>query len=341
MVGVDPEIGSSVLRLWLAAGSAALLVAAAVLLLVMRQKPPPGTVLRLGATILGTILVTSMAWALIDYGRGRDYGADRLALETRAEDLSARALAPGSALACLDGLAGETVEAACEKALFRSPATVAAAISYDAARLALLSDMAAYVKGGGTDIDNTLLPLRRALEADRFGFLAQVLAVRDGCTSKDCKAFELLDDPSRVRANLSGDALNHYIERYQTAWAQTPEGPLAQAAHSEPTAAADDATPAGKRKVLVNIDFPSAASIPPISIMNPEPPLPASASRLRKQGAGAQRASRADGSAQQQDPVWTPAPSAPPTGATAAAPAANVTAGAGAPVQLTPLPSRQ
>jgi hypothetical protein len=337
MVSVDPEIGSSVLRLWLAAGSAALLVAAAVLLLALRQKPVPGSVLRLGGAILGTIVVTSMVWAFIDYGGGPDYGADRRALEVRAADLSARALAPDSPLACLDGLAGETVEAACEKSLFRSPATVAAAISYDAARLALLSDMDTYVKDGGTDIADMVLPLRRSLEADRFGFLAQVLAARDGCTSKDCKALELLDDPSRVRANLSGKTLDHYIERYQTAWAQMPEGPLAQAAHAEPTAVAENTTPTEKRKVLVNIDFPSAASIPPISIMNPEPPRPAASasSRARKQ----ESASRADGSAQ-ADPVWTPAPAAPPPAATAAAPAANVAAGPGAPVQLTPPTSR-
>ncbi len=76
-----------------------------------------------------------------------------------------RALAPGSPLACLDGLAGENVEAACEKALFAAPATVAAATSYVAARLALLADMAAYTKRGGGDIDSALLPLRRSLES--------------------------------------------------------------------------------------------------------------------------------------------------------------------------------
>ena len=46
-------------------------------------------------------------------------------------------------------MAGENVEAACEKALFAAPATVAAASSYVAARLTLLSDVVAYIKAGG------------------------------------------------------------------------------------------------------------------------------------------------------------------------------------------------
>ena len=42
----------------------------------------------------------------------------------------ARAIAPGSALSCLDEMAGEAVEAACEKGVFASPEAVAAAVKY-------------------------------------------------------------------------------------------------------------------------------------------------------------------------------------------------------------------
>src|SRR5262249_48388027 len=45
-------------------------------------------------------------------------------------------VAAAPALACLDGLAGESVEAACEKAVFGSPDTAAAAVSYAAAQIA-------------------------------------------------------------------------------------------------------------------------------------------------------------------------------------------------------------
>ena len=42
--------------------------------------------------------------------------------------LMAGSIAPGSALSCLDELAGEAVETACEKAVFASPESVASAV---------------------------------------------------------------------------------------------------------------------------------------------------------------------------------------------------------------------
>jgi hypothetical protein len=179
----------------------------------------------------------------------------------------------------------------------------------------------------------------------------------------------VLGDASRVRANLSGQTLDRYLDRYLTAWAQQPDGPgpVAEAVtQSQPTY--QPSVP-GQRK-MVNIDFPTAASIPAVSIMNPEPgtkPAPAAASaasanpnpqaptasappskKSRKQAANppaqapAPAASPAPAAvAEQPDPVWTPAPPAPPAqaAATAPAPAANfISSGAG---PLTPFGSSQ
>src|SRR5580692_3544349 len=275
MVGVDSEMASSVLRLWIAAGSAAVLVAiCAVAFNGLRTN-----LARTGVVVLGVVVGAAMIWALLGSPVAQDHGADRRALELRAQELNLRTLAPGSALACLDAVAGENVDAACEKALFASAATVAAATSYAVARLEVVSDMAAYVKHGGRDIDGALLPLRHSLETDAYGFLAHALAVRDGCTPQNCKALDVLADASRVRANLNGQTLDRYLDRYLTAWARQPDspGPVADAATpSQPTY--QQGAP-GPHK-MVNIDFPTAASIPPVSIMNPEPgtkPAPASA----------------------------------------------------------------
>jgi hypothetical protein len=362
MVGVDLEAGSSALRFWLAAGSAMLLVAAGVLVLAQLQKKVLSSLVRSGIVVLGVaILATALAWTFLDYSRGRDRDVARQALEMRAEQLNGLALAPGSPLSCLDAMAGESVEAACEKALFATPATVAAAGSYVATELELLSDMVAYMEHGGADIDNVLLPLRRSLETDRFGFLAHVLAVRDGCTIQDCKVLALFRDPGHVRAHLSDAVYDHYLEQYQAAWAQAPAspvapvGPVAEAAHPAEPSATAEAVPPTQRKVLVNIDFPTAASIPPISIMNPEPagrappsaaapasaanPNPSAAAegsprRPRKQLANApgQAAAQSsppapDATQTQEDPVWLPASAQPPVTAapqtaTAAPPAA-------------------
>ena len=56
-----------------------------------------------------------------------------------AHELTARAIMPGSALACLDAMAGEAVESSCEKALFATPEATAAAVSYVGAQLSLLA----------------------------------------------------------------------------------------------------------------------------------------------------------------------------------------------------------
>src|ERR1700730_8492601 len=131
MVGVDSEMASSVLRLWIAAGSTAVLVAiCAVAFTGLRSNAA-----RAGIVALGALVGVAMIWALLGNPIAQDRAADRRTLELRAQELAARTLAPGSPLACLDAVAGENIDAACEKALFASAASVAAATSYSAARL--------------------------------------------------------------------------------------------------------------------------------------------------------------------------------------------------------------
>jgi hypothetical protein len=361
MFGVDPEIGSSALRLWVAAGSAALLVFICALAFDWTRTR---TVARVGVVVLGAVLGATLAWAFLDAASVRDRDAERRALETRVAELTAQSLAPGSPLACLNGLAGDDVEAACEKALFASPATVAGATSYVAARLSLLADIVAYTKRGGGHINSVLLPLRHSLEADRFGFVAHTLVVADRCTSDHCAALALLDNASQVRTNLSGQTLDRYLDRYLAVWAQPPATPVA------------DATPTGMTEQpphkMVNIDFPTAASIPPVSIMNPEPAGPPGAAAVAAATAGdpkahdahdapatARRAQKkpsappppqaaAAAAAPDLDPVWQPHAATPPATASAPtaspppAPAAPVNAGGSpqalGPVQLYPFP---
>ena len=155
------------MRLWVTAGSAAMLVFFCVLTFVQ----PTTRAVRAILVALGA----AITWASFG-GGSSSASAERRALEQRATELAVRTLAPGSPLACLDALAGENVEIACEKDISASRASVATATSYVAARLALLSDITAYTGRGGDAVD-ALLPLRRALEADRFGFLAHVLVM--------------------------------------------------------------------------------------------------------------------------------------------------------------------
>ena len=309
MLRIAPQIVALASPLWIAAGSAALLGVIVCALAFRRSgKGFAAASARFLLIVLGAALCGSLTWAFFDSAAVRERSAERNALEMRAGELTAHSLTPGSPLACLDALAGDAVEAACEAAVFASPANVASAISYVAAQFALLSDMTEYTRRGGTGIDGALLPLRRALEADPFGFLAQVLVRRDGCTSENCPPLALLRDPNHVRTNIIAQTLQHYLDHYREVWAKSPDVPVADAAETAPTAMAQANAP-GKRKVPVNIDFPTAASIPPISIMNPEPRTPAEPRAAPVAGhEPARKRDGAPGDAAQTDPVWTPAP---------------------------------
>ena len=334
MLGIDPDVGH--LRFWVASGAAALLVLVCALALDWTRSR---IIARLAVVGLGAAFGAIVAWAFLAGAVMRDLSVERRNLEVRAVQLTAQVLAPGSPLACLDAIGGETVEVACEKALFAAPATVAAASSYTAARLTLLSDIATHVKAGG-NLDSALLSLRRALEADRFGFVAHTLAIRDGCTSTRCAALALLRDPERVRANLSAQTFDRYVDRYSAMWGQGAESPVADAAPPSTGAVAATQLPAApaQKKVIVDADFPSAASIPAVSIMNPEPrAAPANAAGEPHTGSGRRSSRKTANSAPVApppsaatlvppvDPVWGPgtAPAPQPSAPAPSSPQAN------------------
>ncbi len=355
MLGIDPEFGASVLRLWVAAGGAALLVLFSVLAFLQPQRRLTSSpAARVGFVLAGAVLGGVVAWAVVDRGFWSGGSAERRAFEMRAQQLNALAVAPGSPLACLDALAGDTVETACEKALFGSPASVAAASSYVAAQVTLFSSAATYAQRRGADVEDVVAPLRRSLETDRFGFVAHVLAIRDGCTGQNCKTLALFRDANRVRANLGANALDRYLDHYAALWGAGSEVPVAENGQSQ-GAAPPPNQPTHK---AVNIDFPSAASIPAVSIMNPEPtgpvlpgvaaaaaanPNPPSASsptrHARKQSTSTANPAAATMTGQSPapnavDPIWPePMPASP-----ASAPQTASAPAAGAPVQLTPPP---
>jgi hypothetical protein len=160
-----------------------------------------------------------------------------------------------SALACLDGLAGERVETVCEKALFASADSTAAAVSYTAAQI---SRLPAVVAQGGPELGQ----MRRVLERDRYGLVAQVLAVREGCTPEACETYRYLVNTSQISANMTGRAFETLVARYADAWGEAP-----QMASAAPASAPAPVAPRPS-----TIDFPTSASIPPIDIMSsPEP----------------------------------------------------------------------
>ncbi|WP_458760686.1 hypothetical protein ACSVBT_07830 [Afipia sp. TerB] len=179
------------------------------------------------------------------------------------------------ALSCLDGLAGDNVETACEKALFASADSTAAAVSYSAAQITKLAQYGT-LDAASKVMTPELQALRRAVERDRFGMIAHVLMVRDGCTQTTCLFFRSLSNTAQIANNMDQKVYEAIIARYAPLWGMPHIG---AAEHALPGAAGAAAAAAAAVPGASNIptgrpvsgDFPGAASIPPVSIMTPEP----------------------------------------------------------------------
>ncbi|WP_407118917.1 hypothetical protein [Bradyrhizobium sp. LMG 9283] len=266
-------------------------------------------------------VITLLSIAIAGAATVRVYGpeAQSAPAEARAHGAVTASL---PALSCLDDLAGDVVAAGCEKALFGAPDAAAAAVSYTAARidrLTALGDTASAEKSLTVDMK----VLRKSLERDRYGLVAHVLVMRDGCTQFDCAAFRSLTDQRQVAANMDSHFYDTLVARYAPTW-NTPAAAPAMPATAA-LAGVPPSVPTGKP---TNAEFPSASSTPPVSIMNPEPST--AATRQATPAANAAAAPRAPAANSPQ--AAAPAAKKPPAPKAARAPAA-------APVPLAPPPA--
>jgi hypothetical protein len=301
MPGVDTAMNTLTVPIWAAGAASAVLVVA-----LMAAFGKLGTATMVAAFFRVAVVVIAVAagYLYLERSAVQNRLDARRSLDERSAALMARAIAPGSALSCLDELAGETVEAACERAVFASPEGVAAAVSYVTAQLALLADGTRYAQQSDANYAGELSSLRTALELDRFGIVAHVLLEREGCTVDRCDALSRFADTSRVLANLRDNPFEALVTKYTASWtASASEGPAVAAvtpvasapagagsvpvdpatypaaipAAPPPLAAAPTPAPAS---VSPRYDFPSSKSIPPVSIMAPEPPAPRASDTL-------------------------------------------------------------
>jgi hypothetical protein len=277
-----------------------------------------------GALTVITLLAIGIAVA----ATMRVYGPAGRETSTAEARTQATVTATLPALACLDDLAGDAVATGCEKALFGAPDAAAAAVAYTAARIDRLTAL-----GDAATADKSLTletkVLRKALERDRYGLVAQVLVARDGCTQFDCAVFRSLTDQQQVAANMDSHLYDQLVARYAPTWT-APAMAAPGALPPNPIAVLPPSMPTGKP---TNAEFPSASSTPPVSIMTPEPPTAATrqppAANAAAAPAAAPRAPAAT-SAQATAPA-APAAKKPPAPKAARAPAA-------APVPLAPPP---
>jgi hypothetical protein len=216
-----------------------------------------------GALTVITLLAIGVAVAVTIRG----FGPGGAGPQRDSQPPQSMIAAAAPALSCVDDLAGETVLNACEKVLFGSADAAAAAVSYAAARITLLTTYGD-VATANKNMTPELQTLRRSVERDRYGLMAYVLSARDRCQPGECAAYRSLTDHNQVAANMDERVYEGLILRYAPSW-NAPATPPAAA-----VAALPPSLPPGKP---TNAEFPSAASTPPVSIMTHEPAPPGAA----------------------------------------------------------------
>ena len=127
MFSIDPATGSLIVPLWMSVIALALVVVMTIFA-IARAGGARTVVALIG--ILALAYAGWIGWTLAEHAAASQRHAEREALAQRAMALAASAQAPGMALGCLEGMAGEQVEIACERAVFATPDTVAAAVTH-------------------------------------------------------------------------------------------------------------------------------------------------------------------------------------------------------------------
>jgi hypothetical protein len=253
MPEINAATGALTIPIWAVGAVAAIFL---VLMTLAIAQAGTATVMHTLSRAAVVIAVACAGWLYIDNTNRQERAAVRRALDDRSAALLARAMAPGSALSCLNGSSGEAVEAACEKTVFATPETVSAGVSYITAELDLLADGSVYAGRQDQAYFSQLGQLQSILQRDRFGIVAHVLDTR-GCTVEKCDSANLVGDPTHVLANLRDHYFDANVAKFASAW---------NVGHG-----AADAATARPAAVSSQYDFPSADSIPPVNIMAPEP----------------------------------------------------------------------
>lgn len=171
------------------------------LVLWLRSRAGAGDAFASFAQLALVLVVGSLGFFGLRYLDEEARGSERNAFAQRASALLAQTSQSGM-LSCVDGSTNETLNEACEKALFSEPPRTAAALALTRQRLAFIADVVAYPTGRELPLRDQIDNLRTATEADPFGFVAQILAEKENCTSDSCARFSLLRNSSHVQENL-------------------------------------------------------------------------------------------------------------------------------------------
>jgi hypothetical protein len=225
MAGMDNLLNAIPLPLWATEfGALALVVLALGLLFWLVPLRPLVGVLPQIALLT---VIAGGAYYGLRYFEDANRLAERRGLEDRASALFTQTIQPGSVFACIDGSPAPAMFEACERTLFAEPQRVAAAVAIVTQRLAYVADALRYASSRDADYLERIESLRKAIEADPYGFVAHVLSTEDGCTPDACARFKLLRDPARVKENLRVRRFEAFMVKYAVAWRGPAKEPAA------------------------------------------------------------------------------------------------------------------
>jgi hypothetical protein len=298
-----------------------------------------------GALTVITLLAVGLAVA----ASLRGYGPETRSAPTEMR-VAAAPVAGSPALACVEDLAGDVVQQACEKAVFGSAESTAAAVNYMASMISRLTALGDAATAQRT-MTSEMQAVRRTIERDRYGLVSQVLLARERCSPMECATYRSLTDNHQIITNMDEHLYDNLVAHYAPMWNAPPQ--VANASGS-PLATMPASVPTGRP---TNAEFPSAANTPAVSIMAPEPgtgakpaapppaaraekPPPAEKPAQAEKPAPAERPAQAAAPQSIVPPYSQPPAAAPSKKQTAAKQRAPAPAAApGAPAQLSPAPA--
>lgn len=191
----------------------------------------------------------------------------RRTLDERVEVLFAKRIEADSIYACIDGSPAPAMFEGCERSLFAEPQRVAAAVAIVTQRLIFLQDALGFVKERDPSYAERIAPIRNAIEADPYGFVAFVLSVEHGCTHESCGRFSLFRDASRVRENMRVRRFEAFIAKHQTTWrgsSELPEDSLPTVGERATSPLVTISEPAAPPAAEDAPAVPGAATAPPV-----------------------------------------------------------------------------
>jgi len=253
-----------------------------------------------GALSVITLLAVGIAVA----ATLRGYGPAMRASPSEARSTPA-STANLPALACVEDLAGDAVQQACEKAVFASAESTAAAVNYMASMISRLTAL-----GDASTAQHTMSvemqAVRRAIERDRYGLVSQVLLARERCTPMECAAYRALTDNHQIITNMDEHLYDNLVARYAPTW-NAPQ--VATASTVGALGMLPPSVPTGRP---TNAEFPSAANTPAVSIMAPEPGTGAKVTGATPPAQRAEKPAQAERPAQAAAPQSIVPPYSPP-----------------------------